>query len=459
MKHRLFFILLFGVHHINAQVLNPESFIQMIRLNHPIAKQANILVEKAKEDRRVAMGEFDPTFTFDGSQKTLDGKNYYYYNNPQIKIPTQLAGLDIKSGIENNGGQFLSTQVTSGQSAYLGVELPVAKGLLIDKRRAALQQAKLYINLSEQERNQQYNELIFDAYNQYWIWTAAYQLSKVYQQFLEVANNRFRLLKIGYLNGERSEADTIEAYTQLQQFKILQTDAQVKLNTAKYELSNFLWDAQSAPLDLTDNALPDTIQFYLWRDQELAQLLTQADTESPILKSYAYKLKILEVEKKLKFQGLLPTINLKANLLNNGYNVLNGMNAAFMQNNYNWGIDLKIPLLMRVGKGEYKKAQLKIAETKLEVNLKKRVIENKVRNYYAEMQLLKQQIEMIQQLLAGYNSLLRAENIKFQNGESTLFIVNSREMKVIEANEKLISLRQKYLKANVSAEWSAGILR
>jgi outer membrane protein TolC len=281
----------------------------------------------------------------------------------------------------------------------------------------------------------------------------------VYQQFLEVANNRFRLLKIGYLNGERSEADTIEAYTQLQQFKILQTDAQVKLNTAKYELSNFLWDAQSAPLDLTDNALPDTIQFYLWRDQELAQLLTQADTESPILKSYAYKLKILEVEKKLKFQGLLPTINLKANLLNKGYNVLNGMNAAFMQNNYNWGIDLKIPLLMRVGKGEYKKAQLKIAETKLEVNLKKRVIENKVRNYYAEMQLLKQQIEMMQQLLAGYNSLLRAENIKFQNGESTLFIVNSREMKVIEANEKLISLRQKYLKANVSAEWSAGILR
>jgi outer membrane protein TolC len=82
-----------------------------------------------------------------------------------------------------------------------------------------------------------------------------------------------------------------------------------------------------------------------------------------------------------------------------------------------------------------------------------------VRNYYAEMQLLKQQIEMMQQLLAGYNSLLRAENIKFQNGESTLFIVNSREMKVIEANEKLISLRQKYLKANVSAEWSAGILR
>ena len=315
MKHTLFFILLFGAQHLNAQVLNPESFIQMIRLNHPIAKQANITVEKAKEDRRVAMGAFDPTFTFDGSQKTLDGKNYYYYNNPQIKIPAQLAGMDIKSGIENNGGQFLSTQVTTGQSAYLGVELPVAKGLLIDKRRAALQQAKLYINLSEQERNQQYNELIFDAYNQYWMWTAAYQLSKVYQQFLDIANNRFRLLKIGYLNGERSEADTIEAYTQLQQFKILQTDAQVKLNTAKFELSNFLWDAQSAPLDLTDKAVPDTIQFYVWKEQELAQLLNQAETESPILKSYAYKLNILEVDKKLKFQGLLPTINLKANLL------------------------------------------------------------------------------------------------------------------------------------------------
>lgn len=459
MKYLLFFILLFGIQHLNAQILDPESFIQMIRFNHPIAKQANILVEKAKAEKKIAVGAFDPTVAFDGSNKTLDGKNYYYYNHPQIKIPTQFAGMDIKSGIENNGGQFLNSQATTGQSAYLGVELPVAKGLLIDKRRAALQQAELYINLSEQERNQQYNELIFDAFNQYWVWTAAYQLSKVYQQFLDIAHNRFRLLKIGYLNGERSEADTIEAYTQLQQFKILQTEAQVKLNSAKYELSNYLWDNQSVPLELTDKAVPDTVAFYLWKAQELLPLLNQADSASPILKTYAYKLKILEVEKKLKFQGLLPTINLKANLLNKGYNVLNGFNAAFLQNNYNWGIDIKIPLLMREGKGEYKKTQLKIADTKLEFNLKKRVIENKIKNYFAEMQLLKQQIEAMQQLLNGYNSLLRAENIKFQNGESSLFLVNSREMKVIEANEKLINLRQKYLKAGISAEWSAGVLR
>lgn len=459
MQKQLIFILLFLITRLHAQMLTPESFIKLIRQNHPIAKQANIQVEKAQADYKAALGSFDPAFTFDASQKTLAGKNYYYYINPQIKIPTQFAGIDVKSGIERNGGQFLSPQTTSGQSAYLGAELPLVKGLLIDKRRAALQQAKLYIGMSEQERNQQYNELIFDAYNQYWQWSAAYQLFKVYQQFLDISQNRFRLIKIGYQNGERSVADTIEAFTQLQQFVVQQMEAEVKLNTARFELSNYLWDDQSSPVDLIEKAVPDTVEFFLWKNQQLEFLLRQIDTDVPVLKSYAYKLKILEVEKKLKYQSLLPSVNLKANLLNKGYNVLKGFDMAFLQNNYNWGIDVKIPFLMREGKGEYKKAQLKIAETKLEIDLKKRTLENKVRSYYNEIQLIKQQIESLQNLLNGYNSLLRAENIRYQSGESSLFLVNSREMKVIEATEKLISLRQKYLKANLSAEWVAGIIR
>lgn len=458
MKYALIFILLFWGQS-KAQVLTPESFIQMVRQNHPLAKQANILVDKAKADHKIAQGAFDPTFTFEASEKTLDGKNYYQYNNPQFKIPTQLAGIDVKSGIENNGGQYLNTQITSGQSAYLGAEVPLAKGLLIDKRRAILQQAKLFINLSEQEKNQQYNELIFDAYNQYWQWVSAYQLSKVYQQFFEISYNRFRLIKLGYLNGERSEADTIEAFAQMQQFKLQQVDAQVKLNNTRYELSNYLWNEQSLPVNVKEEAVPDTVQFFLWKDLKLDQLLQQIDVEAPILKSYGYKLKILAIDKKLKFQNLLPTINLKANLLNKGYNVLNGFNMPFLQNNYNWGIDIKIPLFMREGRGEFKKAQLKIDEVKYEIDLKKRTLENKVSSYFAETQLLKEQIVLMQQLVNGYNSLLRAENIRYQNGETSLFLVNSREMKYIESTEKLIGLRQKYLKASLSAEWAAGILR
>ncbi|WP_204277691.1 hypothetical protein, partial [Enterobacter hormaechei] len=79
-----------------------------------------------------------------------------------------IGGLDVKTGLENNGGQFLNNQVTEGQSSYVGIELPIAKGLLIDKRRATLQQAKIYRSQSEQEKAKMINDLLFDAYTGYW---------------------------------------------------------------------------------------------------------------------------------------------------------------------------------------------------------------------------------------------------------------------------------------------------
>jgi outer membrane protein TolC len=118
-----------------------------------------------------------------------------------------------------------------------------------------------------------------------------------------------------------------------------------------------------------------------------------------------------------------------------------------------------VPLFLREGRGEYRKAKLKIEETNYELAAKKWEIENKVRNYFTETNLLQQQIRVTQNAFNGFTALLRAENLRFQNGESSLFLINTRENKVIETAEKLISLRLKYLKANYSIKWSAGILR
>ncbi|WP_371357752.1 hypothetical protein, partial [Salmonella sp. M227] len=84
--------------------------------------QAAIQVAKAQADLLSARGGFDPAITLDARRKTFDGKNYYYYTNHELKLPTRIGGLDLKTGLENNGGQFLNSQVTEGQSSYVGVE-------------------------------------------------------------------------------------------------------------------------------------------------------------------------------------------------------------------------------------------------------------------------------------------------------------------------------------------------
>ena len=460
MKKIVLFILILTNVSANAQMLTPEAFIEQVRQNHPVAKQATIQIEKAKADLLSARGNFDPTFTFDAGSKTFDGKNYYFYTNPEIKVPTKLGGLDIKGGLQNNGGDNLANEATGGQSSYLGIEMPIAKGLLIDKRRAALQQAQIYRSQSDQERNRMVNDLLFDAYVNYWQWTSTYQLYNIYFNFFTISLDRYRLIKIAYQNGDRASIDTIEALTQVQNFEMLQADARVKLNTASLEMSNFLWNDQDSAYLLPEKVVPDTVRFALNISlQSLETLLSRAAQENPELRSYNYKLDALEVERKLKLQNILPLVNIKANLLNQDYNVFKGVNSAFIQNNNIWGVDVKIPLFLREGRGQYRKAKLMIEETNYDLNLKKWEVETKVRNYFTETILLQQQIRVTQNAFNGFSALLRAENLRLQNGESSLFLINTRENKVIETAEKLISLRLKYLKANYAIEWSAGILR
>lgn len=129
------------------------------------------------------------------------------------------------------------------------------------------------------------------------------------------------------------------------------------------------------------------------------------------------------------------------------------------QNNYVWGIDFKFPLFIREGRGEYKKATLKISETNYELSLKRRETENKLRSYINETRQLQQQVAISEQAYRNYQTMLTAENLKFYNGESSLFLINTRENKLIEIAEKLVSLRIKYLKSRYAVEWSAGLLR
>lgn len=460
MRKYLFLIGCIWAFNVDAQVLSPEKFIEQVRSFHPIAKQANIKVEKANAALLSARGGFDPTIELDASRKTFDGKNYYFNTNPEFKLPTRIGGLDIKAGLEDNGGLFLNNQITRGQSSYLGLEMPLLKGLLIDQRRANLQQASLFTQQSEQDKLKMQNDLLFDAYNAYWQWAGSYKLFSVYKQFVQISLDRFRLVKLAYQNGDRALIDTIEALTQVQQFQLLQADAKAKLVNAQLELANFLWNENDAAYLLNDNLVPDTVQFQLYLNvEDPEQLINRANTENPTLRSLAFELEALEVQRKLKFQSLLPSLNIKANLLNQGYNVMKDFGGALLQNNYVWGVQFKIPLFLREGQGAYKQAKLKIAETNYELNAKQWSTANKIRSYYAESILLKEQIAAAQQAYNGYAALLKAETLRFQNGESSLFLLNTRENKVIETAEKLIQLRAKYLKASYGINWAAGIIR
>ena len=464
MKHLIIIILLLvtlpAFSQDSLQKLSLNSFLTIVKTYHPVAQQANIIVKKASANLLSQRGAFDPVINTGGNDKTFDGINYYRNNNTQLTIPTWY-GIEVQAGIEYIGGSRNDPQETLGKTSFAGVSIPLAKNLLMDKRRAALQQAKIMQQASEQEQRILLNDLLMDAATAYWKWVQAYLASKTYQQIITVNQQRYNLVKSAWLNGDRPAIDTTEALAQLQQFEYLQNEALLLWQNAGVELSGFLWQKNTLPYNLSAQIIPqektedlyDAVIF-----PELNQLISVARITHPELVVYNYKLSSLTIERKLMFQELLPKLDLKYNQLGKGYNIAGTATKTLFDNNYRYGINFSMPLRLSTGRGEYKLAKLKITETQLQQKQKQLDIDNKVKNYYNQLVNYKTQVVLLKKSYTNFLQLQKGEEIKFFNGESSLFLVNSRENKTQETLLKLIETAVKLNQTSLGLQWSAGQL-
>lgn len=440
-----------------TMTLGREQFLGIVRTYHPVMKQAALQVERARAEVLAARGAFDPALNTTADRKTFDGKLYYSYFHPQLTIPTWY-GIDLKAGIEEVLGDRVTSEATLGKTSYVGVKLP-ANNLLFDKRRAVLRQAQNYKQVSEAEQMLMINDLLYDALNAYWNWVKAYFDYRVVSEAVAVNEERLKYVRIEYEQGSRAAIDTTEVSAQLQSFYLQQNANRVGFQNAGLELSNYLWMDNNTPVEWQETIIPpeaDLAEQLVLPGVEA--LISSAMSSHPKLQSLSFKTGILETERKLKAQYLLPKLSLNANLLSRGYVLPNDYSSAFLQNNYKVGVDLSIPLLLREARGNYRSAGIKLREINLEQDMVSLQIENKIKSYYNEVMQTGRQITIFEQAVANYQKLLQGEKIKFEAGESTLFLLNARENKMLEATQKLYELRTKWHKSYAALIWSAGQL-
>ena len=241
----------------SQNTLSISNTFELINQYHPIAKQAGLKIDLSKASLLSTRGAFDPAFYVANDQKTFDGKNYFFYSNPELKIPTWY-GIEIKGGLENNYGDRLSGENTFGKSSYVGISIPLLKDLIIDKRRSDLAQSKILVNLTQAERQLIVNDLYLDGASSFWSWTYAYQKQKLFTEVLDKTKNRLEFIKQSYQAGDRAAIDTVEGVVQYQNILNLQTQAIADLIEEQSKLSNFLWDQNELPYELTEKILPDS---------------------------------------------------------------------------------------------------------------------------------------------------------------------------------------------------------
>lgn len=440
------------------KTLSSSEYWQIVQNYHPIVKQTLIDIKQSNASLTIARGAFDPVLQHYSTQKTLDGKNYLDYHAPSLSIPTWY-GIELNAGIENIQGARLDPSQTVGQTSYLGIQIPLAKNLLMDKRRAALQQAKILQKMAIQDQRSELNNLLRDAMESYIAWVRSYQVMQLVQANYVNASKRYEMVRKSLEFGDRPAIDTLEALTQKQTFENLLASKSLEYANAKLSLSAYLWNADTRPVDLADDVAPapnEEIRLLENADLNLASLLEKAMQNHPELTNYRNKLEVLGIEKKLKFQSLLPKLDVSYNHLSKGGPSLYG--ATFLDNNYKYGVKFELPLRLSEGRGAYQAAKLKLENEQLNLNQKQIQVEVKIRTYFNQFETLKKQIRTQESALRNYQSLVTAEEKRFENGESSLFLINSREVKSLEAAEKLADLKAYLQKTTFALQASAGIL-
>ncbi len=433
-----------------------DAFLQQVRNNHPFAKQATLLDAEAEATLLAARGGFDPKVYGDWERKSFDGKNYFNIAEGGVKLPTWY-GIEGKLGYNYSSGINLNPEnkLPADGQAVLGLSLPLLQGLVIDERRAGLYQARIFQRANVAEQRQILNDLLYDAAKAYWDWSLADAWVQTYREAVRNAEVRLDGIRGSWEQGDRPAIDTLEALIQVQDRRLELNAAQLHFRNAMLMLQNFNWEnGQAVAVDSTLRPVP-------LAEALLADVIALAPTDTlaaqhPAVQGYRFKLESLDVERRLKREALKPRLDVSYNLLGDGFD-LSPDNGDFFLQNYKWGVQAGFPLFFRKERGGLQLAELKIMDTEFQLTQKRQEISNKINAYQNELANLRQQIQLANEMRDNYALLLAGENEKFTLGESSLFLVNSRENKLIEAQLKLAKLQAEARKAEAGLRWAAGM--
>ena len=431
----------------NLGELTYNEFLGYVKKFHPLVKTANLELNKAQANLMMARGGFDPKIEVDFDKKQFKDSQYYSILNSSFKIPTWY-GIEIKAGFDNNEGIYLNPENTVPNQGLtsLGISVPLGQGLFINQRMADLRKAKIQLQLSQAERKLQAIAVLYDASLAYFNWKRNFNEMKLYQEYSKNAAIRFKGIASLIQQGDKPAIDSVEAGIIVKNRLLSLEDSQLKLTKAKLDLSNFLWLENNIPLELSDSMIPeDNLEFTIQETLKTNELFNPdfSIQNHPKINALQSKIDILEVERKLKANMLLPKVDIAYSYLSEPSYIDN-----YRFQDYKIGLNFNFPVFLRKERGSLKLAKFKVQETEFALNLETLQLTNKINAQKIEIQSLLTQKDLIKDLVKDNTTMLKSEERLFSFGESSMFLINSRENNLVGAQLSEIAIENRFYNSN-----------
>lgn len=439
-----------------SQTLTLDEFIRQVKEEHPRSRQIRLKEEMASAKFLKAKGGFDPSLSFDSNQKNYDQKSYYQLVNGELKVPTNF-GVAFKTGYEWSRGLYVNPEnnTPGGGLMYGGISVPLGRDLWIDERRTIRRKANIGLELADAEIKGEMNEWLFQAVLQYLEWQQLYMSSEVFSAAMKNVEERKEAIQRQIISGDRPAIDSTEIEIQRQMMELSVRQINLDRQKAQNKLERFYWQG-SQQLIIKEDTRPEVNFINSEVNQETLANLDEFQESHPELIQYRYMLKQLEIDKKFARDRLKPDLRFSYNPILEpvGENIFTNLSW----DNQKWGLAFYMPLFLRKERGALQLAEIEIKSTELEQNDKTSYLYAQYKNSVLEYMNIKEQYQLYRDIVNNYETMYNSERKLFEIGESSLFVVNSREQSLVQAKLKEIELGIKLKKAYFSMRYGAGQL-
>ena len=444
-----------------ARIFSLKDLQEMVLLHHPVIQRALLLSDEARAKVMEALGKFDPQIQAALNRKEYGGTRYYNYWDSELKVPLWLGGADLKVGYDRTTGAYINPDKRTRPEGLtaVGISVPIGQGLLIDARRSTLRQARLMTGYAEAEQVKIINEVWYDAVKNYWSWYFAHRQAVLLREGVALAETRFRAVSLQVQVGDRPPIDSLEASITVFDRQIQYEKYRLDLQNTRLLLSNYLWSNNAEPMELPETAVPQdgSQEADHMTQAKLDSLVTMAQTH-PEIRMLRNQVDQLVIERQYRRAQLQPKLSLNGSLLSNRRNFYTDYDKKydFSASNYKVGFDFFMPLFLRAERGRFKQVNIQRQQMALDLQQTGREIQNGVMTAYNALKAYETQLQIQAQSIINQQLLVNGEIQKFDLGESTLFLINTRETKLIEMRVKQVEIVTDYHKKLAELYYRSG---
>lgn len=405
-----------------AQTMAWSEFVATAVERAQEVRVAEAKVAEARAKRMAAFAAFEPRVNLSSEGKDYGNDLQYRLDRAEARVGLP-GGIDLVGGAAQGTGAFINPERKTPTEGLvnLGISAPLGGALIFSDRQYEWGASTRNLEIAEAKLDRTERKAILNAVKVYTFWQAQSEVQGAVDEALAVAAERLRLVREAFRLGERSEMDTLEAYLS---WVDRRADAAKQANFtagAIADVEQLLRGADTTGVDLT-GMRPQSLPVVLGTSRLEASSIPELDMVNSALRRE-------RLATTTAWAQWLPAPYVD-------YRMLQWGGSAWNPESVQWKVGLTVPLFNQKARAELAGAQARLRAAQANATATQNQFDIVRVQLAQQVQALDSELKALTASETAAYALLQQERRRFALGESTMFILASRETKYLEAVQK-----------------------